>query len=95
MENARISWLMKEKLDMSSEWIQIFSTCEKMQDSGLHEIIPLISTLTGASIYYFCLKSVLQETLVAGAVTKDLIVGNLISSRVPPGFTFMDRFKGL
>ena len=51
-----------------------------MQESGLLEIIPLISTLTRASI--LCLKSVLQ---VAGAVTKDLIMGNLISSRIPPG----------
>ena len=66
-----------------------------MQESGLLEIIPLIITLTRASIYSFCLKSVLQATPASSAVTKDLIVGKLISSRVPPGFTFMDRFKGL
>ena len=66
-----------------------------MQESGLLEIIPLKITWTRASIYSFCLKSVLQATLAASAVNKDLIVGNLISSRVPPGFTFMDRFKGL
>ena len=86
---------MKEKLDTSSEWIQIFSTFGKMQESGLLEIIAWIITLTRASIYSFCLKSVLQPTLVAGAVTKDLIVGNLISSRVHPCFTFMDGCNGL
>ena len=57
--------------------------------------IPLISTLTRASVYYFCLKSVLQATLVAAVVIKDLIVGNLISSKVPPCFTFMYRCNGL
>ena len=90
MENVRILWLMKEKLLTKSEWIQIFSTYWKMQESGLLEIIPLISTLTRASI--LCLKSVLQ---VAGAVTKGLIMGNMISSRVPPGFTFMGGCNGL
>ena len=65
-----------------------------MQESGLLETIPLIITLTRI-VYSFCLKSVLQATLATSAVTKDLIVGNLISSRVPPGFMFMDRFKGL
>ena len=90
MENVRILWLTKEKLLTKSEWIQIFSSYWKMQESGLLEIIPLISTLTRASI--FCLKSVLQ---VADAVTKDLIVGNLISLRVPPGFTFMGGCNGL
>ena len=90
MENVRILWLMKEKLLTKSEWIQIFSTYWKMQESGLLEIIPLISTLTRASI--LCLKSVLQ---VADAITKDLIVSNLISLRVPPGFTFMGGCHGL
>ena len=79
MENVRISCLMKEKLDTKSEWIQIFSTNWKMQESGLLEIIHLISTLTRASICSVCLKSVLQATEVAGAVTKDLIGWNLIS----------------
>ena len=65
-----------------------------MQESRLLETIPLIITLTRI-VYSFCLKSVLQATLATSAVTKDLIVGNLISSRVPPGFMFMDRFKGL
>ena len=95
MQNVWILWLTKEKLDTSSEWIQIFYTYGKMQESGLLEIIPLIITWTRASIYSFCLKSVLQATLAASAVNMDLIVGNLISSRVPTGFTFMDRFKGL
>ena len=89
MENVRIFWLMKEKLDTSSALIEIFSTCGKMQESALSEIISLISTLTKASIYSFCLRSVLWATLVAAAVTKDLIVGNLIVSGVPPGVTFM------
>ena len=75
--------------------MQIFSTYGKMQESGLLEIITLIITWTRASIYSFCLKSVLQATLVSGAVTKDLIVHKLISTRVPPGFTFMDRCNGL
>ena len=44
MENVRILWLTKEKLDTSSEWIQIFYTYGKMQESGLLEIIPLIIT---------------------------------------------------
>ena len=95
MENVRVLWLTKEKLDTSSEGIQIFSTYGKMQESGLLEIIPLIITWTRASIYSFCLKSVLQATLVSGAVTKDLIVHKQISTRVPPGFTFMDRCNGL
>ena len=95
MENVWILWLTKEKLDTSSEWIQIFYTYGKMQESGLLEIIPLIITWTRASIYSFCLKSVLQATLVAGVVTKDLKVGNMFSSRVPPGFRFMNRCNGL
>ena len=95
MENVRILWLTKEKLDTSSEWIWMFSTYGKIQKSGLLEIIPLISTLTRASIYSFCLKSVLQATLVAGVVTKALKMGNVFSSRVPPGFTFMNRCNGL
>ena len=95
MENVWILRLMKEKLDTSSEWIQIFSTYWKMQESGPLEIIHLISTLTRASICSVCLKSVLQATEVAGAITKDLIGWNLISWRVPPGFTFMDRWNGL
>ena len=66
-----------------------------MQESCLLEIIPLIITWTRASIYSFCLKSVLQATLVAGVVTKDLKVGNMFSSRVPPGFRFMNRCNGL
>ena len=86
---------MKEKLDTSSEWIQIFSTYGKMQESGLLEIIPLIITWTRASIYSFCLKSVLQATLVSSEVTKDLIMHKLISTKVPPCFTFMDRCNGL
>ena len=90
MENVKILWISKENLDTSSAWIQIYSAYGKMQESGLLEIIPLISTLTRASI--LCLKSVLQ---VAGAVTKGLIMGNMISSRVPPGFTFMGGCNGL
>ena len=57
-------------------------------------IIHLISTLTRASICSFCLKSVLQATLVPAAATKDLIVGSVIASGVPPGFRFMDACNG-
>ena len=95
MENVRILWLTKEKLDTSSEWIWMFSTYGKIQKSGLLEIIPLIITWTRASIYSFCLKSVLQATLVAGVVTKALKMGNVFSSRAPAGFTFMNRCNGL
>ena len=94
MENVQILWLMKEKLDTSSECIEIFFTYGKMQESGLLEIIPLIS-LTRTSISSFCLKSVVWATMVAAVVTKDSIVGILISSRVSPGFTFMDECNGL
>ena len=53
-----------------------------MQESVLLGIIHLISTLTRTGICSFCLKSVLQATLVEAAVTKDVIVGNLIASGV-------------
>ena len=34
MENVRVLWLMKEKLDTSSEWIQIFSTFGRCKNLG-------------------------------------------------------------
>ena len=61
----------------------MFSTDGKMQESGLLEIIPLISTLIRASNCCFCLKSVLWATLLAAAVTKDLIVGNYFINSCP------------
>ena len=83
MENVRILWLTKEKLLTKSEWIQIFSTCWKMQESGLLEIITFIRTLIRASNCCFCLKSVLWPTLLAASVTKDLIVETLFHQELP------------
>ena len=54
-----------------------------MQESGLLEIITLISTLIRTSNCCFCLKSVLWATLLAAAVTKDLIVGNYFIKGCP------------
>ena len=99
MENVQILWLMEEKLGTSSEWIELFFffffTYGKSQESGILEMIPLISTSTRASIYSFCLKSVLCAALVAAAISKDLIVGNFISSSIPSSFTFSAGCNGL
>ena len=72
-----------------------FFTYGKSQESGILEMIPLISTSTRASIYSFCLKSVLCAALVAAAISKDLIVGNFISSSIPSSFTFSAGCNGL
>ena len=100
MENVWILWLMEENLDTSSEWIDLFCfvlffTCGKMQESGILKTIPLISTLTRVSIYSFCLTSVLRAALVVAAITKDLIVGNFISSSIPSSFTLSAGSNGL